>query len=155
MKSLGRYDAYGGVITNQRLIFALLTSEMINASAQQARDEAKTEGKGFFGQWANQLKNSFNFTKRFLTMQPDAILSEMPGNFAIYNNTITEIKVHLKGQQDDLAHRDYEAEIKSTGGTYKFHMDENSQNTDLLKQVYGNRVKMPFGHFSKTVNINL
>ena len=153
MKSLGRYDAYAGVVTNQRLIFAQLTSEMINAAAQQARDQAKAEGKGFFGQWADQLKNTFGFTSRYLTMQPEAILAETPGNFAIPNNTITEIKIHLKGERNNAARREFEAEIKSTSGTYKFHLDENSQHTDLLKRVYGDRVKMPFGYFSKTINV--
>jgi len=44
-------------------------------------------------------------------------------------------------------------EIRSTAGTYEYNMDENSNIVDLLKQVYGQRVKMPFGYFSKTINI--
>ena len=155
MKSLGRYEAYAGVVTNQRLILAQLTSEMITAAATQARDQAKAEGKGFFGQWADQLRNTFGFTNRYLTMPHQAILSETPGNFAIPNNTINEVKIHLKGQHDDNARRELEAEIKSSGGSFKFRMDENSQFTDILKRVYGERVKMPFGYFHKSVNIKL
>ena len=51
MKSLGRYDSYAGVVTTERMIFAQLTADMLNQAAQQARDQAKAEGKGFFGQW--------------------------------------------------------------------------------------------------------
>ena len=155
MKSLGRYDAFAAVVTNQRMIFAQLTSEMISAAAQQARDQAKAEGKGFFGQWADQLRNTFGFTNRYLTMPPEAILNETPGNFALLNNTISEIKVHLKGQHQNDGPREFEAEIKSTQGTYKYRFNENSELTDILKRAYGDRVKMPFGYFSKTVNIKL
>lgn len=155
-KSLGRYDAYAGVLTSQRLIFAQLTSEMITAAAQQARDQAKAEGKGFFGQWANQLKNTFGFTNRYLTMAPEAVLAETAGNFALDNNTISEIKIHQKGQQDEnYSNREFEAEIKTSQGTFKYRMDENTEFTDLLKRVYGERVKMPFGYFGKSVNIKL
>ncbi|MCW3998864.1 MAG: zinc-ribbon domain-containing protein [Candidatus Bathyarchaeota archaeon] len=154
MKSLGRYDSYAGVVTSQRLIFAQITSQMVTDAAQQARDQAKADGKGFFGQWANQLKNTFGFTGRYLTMPPDAILSETPGNFALDNNSINEIKVHLKGGGYEQNQRDeFEAEIRSSMGKYVFRMDKNSGHTDLLKRAYGDRVKMPFGYISKTVNI--
>jgi hypothetical protein len=153
-KSLGRYDSFAGVVTSQRLIIAQLTSEMVTAAAQQARDEAKAEGKGFFGQWANQLKNTFGFTNRYLTMAPEAILAETPGNFALNNNAINEVKIHQKGQHDDnYNHREFEAEFKTSQGTFKYRMDENSEFTDLLKRVYGERVHMPFGYFGKSINI--
>jgi hypothetical protein len=50
MKSLGRWDTFTGVVNSQRLIFAQMTNEMIKAAAQQSRDQAKAEGKGFWGQ---------------------------------------------------------------------------------------------------------
>jgi hypothetical protein len=156
MKSMGRYDAYAGVVTSQRLIFAQLTSQMLNAAAQQARDQAKAEGKGFMGQWKEQLKGSFGYTNRYLTMLPDAIVAETPGNFAISNNQISQINIHLKGGSSEGGEqRHLESEIHSSMGTYKFSMDENSGFVDLLKRVYDNRVKMPFGYFSKSVNIKL
>jgi hypothetical protein len=155
MKSLGRYDSFAGVVTNQRMIFATLTSKMLSDAAMQARDQAKAEGKGFFGQWADQMRGTFGFTNRYLSMAPDAVLAETPGNFALQNNTISEIKVHLKGQHENDGPREFEAEIKSTQGTYKYRFNENSELTDILKRVYGDRVKMPFGYFSKTVNIKL
>jgi hypothetical protein len=153
LKSLGRYDAYAAVLTSQRMIFAQLTSEMVTAAAMAAKEQAKAEGKGFFGQWADQLRGSFNYTDKYLAMQPQAILAETPGNFALPNSAIVEIKIHLKGEHDNYNRRDFEAEIKSTSGTYKFHLDENSRYTDLLKQVYGDRVKMPFGYFRKSIDI--
>jgi hypothetical protein len=61
-KSLGRYDTYTGVVTNQRLIFAQMTSEMLTAAAKQSREQAKAEGKGFWGQWAERNSHSKSST---------------------------------------------------------------------------------------------
>ncbi len=156
MKSMGRYDSYAGVVTTQRMIFAQLTADMLNQAAQQARDQAKAEGKGFFGAWGDQLKATFGYTNKYLTMQPQAILVETPGNWALYNNTINQIDVHLKGaHKNSRERREFETVIQSNSGTYDFHMEEHSDFTDTLKRVYGDRVKMPFGYFSKTVAIKL
>lgn len=152
MKSLGRYDSYAGVLTSQRMIFAQLTSDMINQAAKQARDQAKAEGKGFFGQWGDQIRGTMGYTKKYLNMPPEAILAETPGNFAIYNSTISEVKVHLKGLGANDGPREFEAEIKTSAGTYKYRMNEDSDNTNILKRVYGDRVKMPFGYLG-SVNI--
>jgi hypothetical protein len=154
MKSLGRYDTYTGVVTSQRLIFAQMTSEMLKTAAQQSRDQAKAEGKGFFGQWSDQLKATFGYSKKYLTIPPQAILVETPGNFALYNNTISEIKVKVDHDQEGET-RDLKVEIHSTAGKFEYHMDENSDFVNLLKQVYGDRVKMPLGYFNKSINIKL
>ena len=49
--------------------------------------------------------------------------------------------------------REFTVEIHSTVGKYEYNTDENSDYVELLKQVYGERVKTPFGYFSKTINI--
>ncbi len=153
-KSLGRWDTYSGVVTSQRLIFAQMTNEMLKVAVQQSRDQAKAEGKGFFGQWSEQLKATFGYSQRYLTMPPQTILAETHGNFELYNNAISEIKVKLKRDSEGQVH-ELEVEIHSTRGKYEFHIDENSDFTDLLKRVYGDRVKMPFGYFSKSINVKL
>jgi hypothetical protein len=156
-KSFGRWDTFTGVLTSQQLIIAQMTSDMLKDAAMQARDQAKAEGKGFWGQWSEQLKTSFNYTKRYLTMTPAAILAETPGNFAINNNTIKEIKFKIKhlGSYDESSRKEWEVEIHSSMGKYEYRMDDNSQFVDLFKKAYPNRVKTPMGYFSKTVNIKL
>lgn len=151
-KSLGRYDSFAGVVTTQRMILAQLTAEMINQASQQARDQAKAEGKGFFGAWGDQLKATFGYIKKYLNIPPEVIIAETPGNFAIYNSTISEIKVHLKGAGEDEGPREFEVEIKTSSGTFKYRTGEDSDNTNLLKRVYGDRVKMPLGYLG-SVNI--
>jgi hypothetical protein len=61
--------------------------------------------------------------------------------------------VHLKGANQQNQRRELEVEFCSSAGKQVFRMDENSDFTGLLKQVYGDRVKMPFGYFSKSINI--
>jgi hypothetical protein len=129
-----------------------MTNEMVKAAAQQSKDQAKAEGKGFWGQWSDQLKATWGYSQKYLTISPQAILAETPGNFELYNNTISEIKVNVDIDRQGQT-RDLKVEIHSTAGKYEFIMNENSDATNLLKQVYGDRVKMPFGYFNKTINI--
>ncbi len=147
-KSLGRYDTYTGVLTPQRLVFAQMTGDMLKDAAKQARDQAKAEGKGFFGQWGEQLKASASFASRYYNMEPSAALAETAGNFAVGNNTVNEIKLKLKDHGDQSMQRDFEVEIKSSSGKYNFRMAENNDYVKMLKQVFGDRVKTPFGYFS-------
>ncbi len=153
-KSFGRWDTYTGVLTNERLIFAQLTNEMLKDAVQQARDQAKAEGKGFWGQWSDQLKTTYGYTRKYLSMPPAAIFFETQGNFAINNNTISEIKLKDRLVRQDQQIYEFEVQIHSTNGKYEFTIDQNNDYIKLLKQVYGERVKTPLGYFSKSINIH-
>jgi hypothetical protein len=157
LKSLGRYDSFTIVITSCRLIVAQMTAKMASDAAMQARDQAKAEGKGFWGQWSEQLKGAFTFSQRYLTMDPNATLSETPGNFALDNAAIGEIKLHLKtiNRGGGVDEQEFSVEFKSAQGTYEFRMQQNNQFVDMFKQIYGERVKMPFGYFSTGKGINI
>ena len=150
-KSMGRYDTFTGVVTTRRMIFAQMTSDMLKDAIQAARDQAKSEGRGFWGQWEEQLKASFGYTKRYLSMDPNAALAETPGNFFVSNADIREVKVKLKDlhrQGDTVQRHEYELEVHFSQGKYEFRMDKNDEHVNLLKQVYGERLKVPFGYFS-------
>ncbi len=150
-KSMGRYDTFTGVVTTQRMIFAQMTSEMINNAIKAARDQAKSEGRGFWGQWEEQLRASFGYTQRYLNMDPNAALAETPGNFFVSNADIREVKVNLKDlhrQGDTIQRHEFELEVHFAQGKYEFKMDKNDDYVNLLKQVYGERLRMPFGYFS-------
>lgn len=141
-KSLGRYDSFGGVVTNKRLILAQVTSDMLKDAINKARDQAKSEGKGFFEQWSEQLQASFGYIQKYLLMEPSAILSETPSNFAIDNSSIQEIKLNLKNiGQTKLKQYEFEIEIKSNKGKYQFRMDDKNEYVTLLRQTYGEKVK--------------
>jgi predicted Zn-dependent peptidase len=154
-KSLGRYDTFTGIVTSQRMIFAQMTNEMLKNAIQASRDQAKAEGKGFWGQWEEQLRASFGYSQRYLTLDPSTALAETLGNFEVYNNAIKEVKLHVKdlsrGGQADI--QEFEIEANSDQGKYQFRMDERDEYVNLLKRVYGERVKMPFGYFSHGIRV--
>jgi len=146
MKSLGRYDAFTGIITSQRVILAVMTSQMLADAAKKAKEQAKAEGKGFFGQWNDQLSATIGYTQRYLTMDPNTALAETPGNVALNNTDVQEVKLDLKNRQGNQ--HEFEVTFKSSVGNYSFRMDEREAFTNLLKQAFGERVKMPFGYLS-------
>ena len=78
-------------------------------------------------------------------MSPQAILAETPGNFALDNNTISEIKLKERLIREDQQIYEFEMQILSGTGKYEFILDQNKEYVKLLKQVYGVRVKTPFG----------
>ena len=82
-------------------------------------------------------------------MAPSAILAETPGNFAVDNNIISEVKIKRKQEirGGQVYRYQFEMEIHSSQGNYEYIMDERSDYVKLLKQVYGERVKLPFGYF--------
>lgn len=68
---------------------------------KESRDQAKAEGKGFFGQWGAQIKGSFRYAERYAGMSAQAALAENEANFSIPNASISSIKVKKKSSQDD------------------------------------------------------
>jgi hypothetical protein len=154
---MGRFDSWNAVLTNCRVILAQMTSQMITEAAMQARNQAKSEGRGFFGQWEEQLIATFNYTQRYLTMDPNSVLAETAGNVAIDNNSIIEIKLHRKdiNKGHQTHQHEFGVEIVASQGNYEFRMEERNQFIDMLKQVYGERVKMPFGYFSHGVQFKV
>jgi hypothetical protein len=149
-KSLGRYDTFSGVLTSKRMVFAQMTGDMLKDAINQARAQAKAEGKGFFGQWGEQLKASASFAQRYYSMEPSVALNETAGNFDIQNTAVSEVKLSLKtfGNPDNNQ-KEFEVEFKGSFGKYKFKMDEHHNYVEALKQVYGDKLKKPKGYFSK------
>jgi hypothetical protein len=149
-KSLGRSDMYTAVVTNQRMIFALLTNEMLKQAAQMGKEKAKAEGKGFWGQMQDQFRGWYYCSQRYLTMDPSAALSENPLNFAINSASINEIKLRLvEIDPENATQCEFEMELESTQGKNKFRMTEKDEYPNLLRQAYGEKVKLPFGYSSR------
>lgn len=88
------------VVTDLRVLFAQMTVQMMKQLVADARDNAKADGKGFFGQWGAQMGAYSGLAQRYLEMAPEQILAENPGNFAVDRSTIR--KAQLKnGYTDD------------------------------------------------------
>jgi hypothetical protein len=149
MKMFGAsYDTYSIVVTNRRMIFAHLTQALTNAAIMEAQAKAKAEGKGFFGIVQDQMAASFGFALRYEKMSPDQTLAETTGNSAIENTRITAIKMQLK-DSGNLGYNEFKTVIESMDGKFEYIIAEDERFTNLLRTVYGERLHMPFGYFSK------
>jgi hypothetical protein len=133
------------VVTDQRLLGAKLTDELMKSIAEQARAAAKASGSGFFGQWGAQIKSGFALGQRYCAMTPEAILAETPGNWALMPGQASSIKVEKKsrnaGGDDDFSTDYLRITIETPGGkgSYETNDDKPGQREvqGLLARVFG------------------
>lgn len=109
---------YTLILTDRRIIFAQITMAMMKQLVAEARDGAKSEGKGFFGQWGAQLTAYSAFAERYLEMPPEQTLSEAADNFAIERSTITKTSTKTREPHDDNGVSTDHLVIKTTGKKY-------------------------------------
>ncbi len=134
------------VITDQRLIGARMSGDLLKQIQSQARAEAKARGAGFFGQWGAQIKVSFALEQRYRAMAPDVILAETPGNWALSPGQVSSITVEKKtrssGDDDNGIDRDYlKITIVTAGGKGTYDTDDDKPSRDevrgMLAHVFG------------------
>ncbi|MGC9523078.1 MAG: zinc ribbon domain-containing protein [Anaerolineae bacterium] len=90
------YETFSLVLTPTRMIFAALDKQRMAALVNEARTEAKAEGKGFFGQWGAQLRWLDLLVRQLRAMTPEQILAQRPGSFAIPNSSISRVRVRRR-----------------------------------------------------------
>lgn len=143
-KSFGRSDTYTLVVTNTRMVFAELTSDMLKQITMEAQQKGKEEGKGFLARWGDQLKASMNYAERYWKMTPDEALRENPGNFALPNASVKKIKVSSKDSSrgpDDPGRSYTELKIEAGSGKYEYRCDGHAKPIrEALKGAFGDVV---------------
>lgn len=127
---------YHLVITDKRLIFAHQTTEMQKNDVNQAREVARQQGKGFFGQVGAQM--STRYGDKYMGMTPPLILSENPDNFAINHDQVVKISVFHGDFEDNTPDS---MEIKTVTEKHKFTISNAYNVEKQLKQVLGSKVK--------------
>ncbi|WP_292466003.1 hypothetical protein [Methanolobus sp.] len=141
-KMLGMsYDMFTLVATPDTTIFAKVTNELMKQVVQESRDQAKAEGKGFFGQWGAQMKGSFNYAERYAGMNAQEVLAESPANYSVQNAGINSIKIKKKVSYDDNDSSSITWEINILSGSDKLKFKTDFDPKDTLQKIYGNRVK--------------
>jgi hypothetical protein len=137
------------VVTDQRLLGARLTDDLVKRITEEARNQAKASGSGFLGQWGAQIKAGFALGQRYCAMTPEAILAETAGNWALLPGQASAIKVEKKsrnaGSDNDLS-LDYlriTIETPAGKGTYETNDDKPGQREvqALLARVFGPAVR--------------
>ncbi len=141
-KSFGRSDTYTLILTDSRMVFALLTADMLKSAAAEAQRKGKEEGKGFLARWADQMKACSSVAERYWEMSPDAALSETKGNFTVPNSSVRKIKVSTKGGSDDDDESYTELKIEAVAGKLEYRVDGDARSVrDVLSGVFGDLVK--------------
>jgi hypothetical protein len=130
------------LITPRRLVFATITSEQQKWAADQAKENARQQGKGFLKQWGAVI-TSINFlADTYKAMPVPQILSRHPENFYIDLGQIQQVKTKVNWDMDEPNTPD-EVEIRYAGGKQKFELAGCSARDvkNALKPLLGNRVK--------------
>lgn len=112
---------YTLIVTERRLIFVEITREKATAAVNAARDRAKAEGKGFFGQWGAQIASAGSYNDAYWQMPPDAALAETPGNWAVERSEYQGAKFRT-GMSDENTQTPDVLTIKATTGKWKFNV---------------------------------
>lgn len=141
-KGLLAVEGFNAVVTDRRIVFALMTNEMI-------REEAKKDRGGFLANMAGAATAGYNIWKRYQNMTPEQALTENPQNFAIALNQIRKVKfdagrtllkkgvisvgVNVNRDKDEPAH----LEIETATEKIKFDIATNFQEEarTALKQA--------------------
>ena len=136
-KNMFSTETFNIVVTNQRMVFALATSEMIKAEAMSHKGEGI---KGAF----KAMTAGYTLWRRYTGMSPDQAMAETPGNFCVYLNQVRKVKysggkvlfskggvsvgmnvnIGLGGGDDD---DNAKLEIETIGGKYQFEIIASSQ----------------------------
>ena len=146
-KSLIALEVFNIIVTNQRMIFALMTAQMIKDAAASHRGE----GVGGFFQ---AMGSGYTLWERYLQMPPEQALHENPNNFAVFLNQISRVKYtgmkaifsagavsvgfRVGGSNYNNRNNDNaKLEIDTVGGKYNFEivLQFQQQTAEVLKKA--------------------
>jgi len=105
------------VVTDKRIIFALLNNEILKEQAAQMKG-------GFLSRLGSSMSGDY-ITKRYLEISPDQALSENPENFAVNRGEIKKVKLQEGSYDDDSArHSDGKLEIHTVRDKLSFNVTD-------------------------------
>jgi hypothetical protein len=135
-------DNYCLVITPNRLIFAYLDSRRMQDFVNQARNQAKAQGKGFFGQIGAQLGWLRLLEQELANTPPDHILAQDPHNFQIPNQAISKIRLRQSYDSENQNQESIRIVILTTAGKHQFHLPTSM---NLSKRELKQRLQQTLG----------
>jgi hypothetical protein len=100
-KTFGTPEAFNVAVTDSRVIFAKLTTDLLKKTAAEANEAGKAEGKGFLGRWGDQMAATLTYGDRYLRYTPEQVLQENNDNFGINFAEINSIDFKEKRRIQD------------------------------------------------------
>lgn len=135
---------YSLVITERRIVFAEMTSQMVNQAAKDAVAEAKEQGKGFFGRALDTMKSTQRIYQKYWQMKPEEILAETPGNYILELRDIASVKIRHGMYHEEQGQYDKdELHIKTTRERIKltFEYSNSGEAKKVLRGLLGKIVR--------------
>lgn len=133
-------EAWVLVVTDQRLLGARVTDELMKYVVEQARAQAKASGSGFFGQWGAQIKAGFALGQRYAAMTPEAILAETPGNWALWPGQVSSIRVEHKtrgaGSDSDQTIDYLKITVETPGGKGEYETNDDKPGQREVQALF-------------------
>ena len=141
-KGLLGYQTWNLVVTPQRLVFALMTQQMMNDAVRQAQEQAKREGKGLMGRIAAQMGWLQLMVDRYAATPVEEALAEQPENFFFLPNQIKKVKVEHRVDHDQRTQSTDHVVFETTNGKYEFELKAGrpGEAKQILESVLGNKV---------------
>lgn len=87
-------ETYNMIVTPSRLALVFVSNKEMQQAVVVARDQARAEGKGFFGQMGAQMGWLNVLYRRYEQAPIDASLAGAPGSFVIASQEVRSIRLH-------------------------------------------------------------
>jgi hypothetical protein len=130
MKHFGNPEHYTGVLTTQRIIFVLMSKNMLKEVSEISRQQAK--GKVSPGPII------YPYQQYYLSMSPSAIIASCSSCLEIENSSVLEMNLAIVGSIGNgySDTNEYELKIKSLQRNYTFRMSKRDEYATRLRQIY-------------------
>lgn len=139
---------YTLIATNQRLIVARFTNQMMQEAMAQSKAKANNGG-GLLGKiLAGRVLTPgdvVDYTNKYWAMAPETVIGESQGNFAMNLDGIIFIEVvHQIDQPDEDSHiraDRYILNIETITGKYSYIFDADPQDMNVLWRVLRDKLR--------------
>ena len=141
----GLFDVHTLVFTPYQTLVAKRNKDVEKALSRQSKEQSKAEGKGWLGRVGDQMRASGKAHLRYLSMTPEQILAETPGNYAIDHAAVAAVRIRQREEinTQDVPNTPYaEVEFITATGSYMFGFYNQSPKevAEILNNFYAGRI---------------
>ncbi len=111
------------VVTNRRLVYAMLTNQMMKDAVNKAGEKAKAEGKGLLGRIGATMSATGDMLRKLASMDPDEVIAMNPDNFSVPVDAV------VKARFDRITKTDHEGD--SHGESLDLHIATGDRKLKL------------------------
>jgi hypothetical protein len=141
-KGLFGVQTFTLIVTDERLVLAEMTKQLMNQAVKEANAEVKRQGKGWLGQIAAQMGWMGRLAQRYQAMPVEAALRERPDNFFILNSHVRRASLN-DDHDDDSGKTTVKLTIEANSGKHGFQLVgiQVGEARSILQQALGAAVR--------------